>query len=101
EVGGVRRPLRMRSIVGLICLIACENIEQSTIDRLPAFKKRMQWFLDNRKDLETQCSYMREHEGHAHHRRLLAIPSLERLPRVLQRVLDEREFLSPCGIRSL
>jgi hypothetical protein len=104
EVGGhagMRRPLRVRSIVGLICLVACENIEQSTIDRLPAFKKRMAWFLENRSDLARQISYMREHESEAHHRRLLAIPSRERLVRVLRYVLDEKEFLSPYGVRSL
>jgi hypothetical protein len=100
-VGGVRRPLRVRSIVGLICLIACENIEQATIDRLPAFKKRMAWFLENRRDLAQQISYMRKEEGREHHRRLLAIPSRERLTRVLRYVLDENEFLSPFGVRSL
>jgi hypothetical protein len=96
-----RRPLRVRSIVGLICLIACENIEQATIDRLPGFKKRMMWFLENRRDLAQQVSYMREDERLDHHRRLLAIPSHERLVRVLARVLDENEFLSPFGVRSL
>ena len=101
EVGGVRRPMRVRSIVGLICLIACENIEQSTIDKLPAFKKRMAWFLENRGDLAQRLAYMTESEGHAHDRRLLAIPSRERLIRVLSYVLDESEFLSPYGVRSL
>src|SRR5206468_11682125 len=101
EVSGTRRPLRVRSIVGLICLIACENIEQSTIDKLPAFKKRMDWFLANRKDLARQLSYMRAEEQFDHQRRLLAIPSHERLTRVLRYVLDENEFLSPFGVRSL
>jgi len=101
EVSGVRRPMRVRSIVGLICLIACENIEQTTIDKLPAFKKRMAWFLENRSDLAQQLSYMREREGDEHDRRLLAIPSQERLIRVLRYVLDENEFLSPYGVRSL
>jgi hypothetical protein len=101
SVEGVRRPLRVRSIVGLICLIACENVEQATIDRLPAFKKRMAWFLENRDDLAQQLSYMRDDEAREHHRRLLAIPSRERLTRVLRYVLDEKEFLSPFGVRSL
>jgi hypothetical protein len=101
SVEGVRRPLRVRSIVGLICLIACENVEQATIDRLPAFKKRMAWFLENREDLAQQLSYMRDDEAREHHRRLLAIPSRERLTRVLRYVLDEKEFLSPFGVRSL
>jgi len=101
EVGGMRRPMRVRSIVGLICLVACENIEQATIDKLPAFRKRMEWFLENRKDLARQVSYMRGDEQNEHQRRLLAIPSHERLVRVLRYVLDENEFLSPYGVRSL
>src|SRR5438477_3064235 len=101
SVDGNRRPLRIRSIVGLIPLFACENIDQATIDSLPAFKKRMAWFLENRGDLANQLSYMREDPALQHNRRLLAIPSRERLTRVLRYVLDEKEFLSPYGIRSL
>jgi hypothetical protein len=101
SVSGERRPLRVRSIVGLIPLFACENIEQETLDKLPAFKKRMAWFLENRRDLASQLSYMKEDEQHQHHRRLLAIPSRKRLERVLRYVLDEKEFLSPYGVRSL
>jgi hypothetical protein len=101
SVSGERRPLRVRSIVGLIPLFACENVEQETLDRLPAFKKRMAWFLENRRDLAAQLSYMNEDAQHRHHRRLLAIPSRKRLERVLRYVLDENEFLSPYGVRSL
>ena len=101
SVSGERRPLRVRSIVGLIPLFACENIEQETLDKLPAFKKRMNWFLENRRDLAGQLSYMNEDAQHRHHRRLLAIPSRKRLERVLKYVLDENEFLSPYGVRSL
>ena len=62
----------------------------------------MRWFLDNRADLARHISYMKTgNETHAGHHRLLAIPSRERLQRVLQYVLDEREFLSPYGIRSI
>ena len=101
SVDGARRPLRVRSIVGVIPLFACENIEQATIDKLPAFKKRMAWFLENRRDLAGQLSYMREDATLQHHRRLLAIPSRRRLMSVLKYVLDENEFLSPYGIRSM
>jgi hypothetical protein len=96
-------PLRVRSMVGLIPVLACEIIEQELIDRLPGFAKRMRWFLDNRPDLARYTSYMagtsddRTVKGH----RLLAIPSRERLVRVLGYVLDESEFLSPYGIRSV
>ena len=104
HVGDRHVPLRVRSMVGLVPLFACELLEQEVIDRLPGFRKRMQWFLDNRSELAGYTSYLaRPHdaggEGHGH--RLLAIPSRERLERVLRYLLDEREFLSPYGIRSL
>ncbi len=102
ECRGRSWPLKVRSLVGLLPLIAAENIEQETIDRLPGFKKRMRWFLDNRRDLARFISYMvcggKERPGA---RYLLAIPSHERLLRVLRYLLDEDEFLSPFGIRSL
>jgi hypothetical protein len=96
---GVEReiPLRVRSMVGLLPLIAVEVLEQSTIDHLPAFKKRMQWFLENRRDLMSGLTFGTERHGHV----LLALPSRERLVRVLQYMLDEKELLSPFGIRSL
>jgi len=101
HVDGQRVPLRCRSIVGLVPLFACECIDQEIIDRLPGFKKRMQWFLDHRPDLATHISYIREHEDARHSRRLLAMPARDRLVRVLRYVLDENEFLSPYGVRSL
>jgi hypothetical protein len=94
-------PLKIRSMVGLIPLYACEVLEQETLDRLPGFTRRMQWFLENRKDLSRHISYMMPDTGGAHGHRLLAIPSKERLQRVLRYALDEKEFLSPYGIRSL
>jgi hypothetical protein len=95
-------PLRVRSLVGLMPLIAVEIIEQRLIDRLPGFKKRMQWFLKNRRDLAQFISYMesRRKDGPEWHY-LLAIPSQDRLKRMLRYLLDENEFLSPFGIRSL
>ncbi len=101
HVDGRTVPLRIRSLVGLLPLIAVEVLEQVTIKRLPGFAKRMQWFLDNRKDLTNSISYLNiaEHDGHAH--RLLAIPSRDRLERMLRYMLDENEFLSPHGIRSI
>ena len=100
-IDGKAIPLRIRSVVGLIPLIAAGTLEEDLIERLPGFSKRMRWFLENRRDLARQISYMelREEAGHRH--RLLAIPSRERLERLLRYVLDEREFLSPFGVRSL
>ena len=94
-------PLQVRSMVGLIPLLAAEVIEERVINRLPGFRKRMQWFLDNRKDLGDSISYFAKSDNPAHARRLLAIPSRERLARLLQYVLDENEFLSKFGLRSL
>jgi hypothetical protein len=77
-----------------------EFIEDERLDRLPGFAKRTRWFLENRKDLSAQISYLTQ-GAEGSHRRLLAIPSRERLERVLKYVFDEEEFLSPYGVRSL
>jgi hypothetical protein len=95
-------PMRVRSMVGLVPLFAAEVLSDRLIERLPGFARRMRWFLENRADLAHNISYMAapkgaEQGGH----RLLAIPSRERLVRVLRRVLDPREFLSEYGIRSM
>ena len=90
-------PLRVRSLVGLMPLIAVEILEDDVIDHLPAFKKRMHWFLRNRQDLAGQVSFG---EG-SHDHLLLAIPSRARLEHVLRYMLDETEFLSPFGLRSV
>jgi hypothetical protein len=92
---------RIRSIVGLIPLFAVEVLEDAVIAKLPGFRKRLQWFLDNRRDLSQQISYMEADGESGHLHRLLAIPSRSRLERVLRYLLDENEFLSPFGIRSL
>jgi len=100
-VEGAAHPLRVRSLVGIIPLLAVEVLEQDAIKSLPGFRKRMRWFLDNRQDLARHVTYM-ERAGHdSGEIRLLAIPSKERLLRVLRYVLDEKEFLSPHGVRSL
>jgi hypothetical protein len=97
---GTMLPLKVRSMVGLIPLIAVEVLEQDIIARLPGFQKRMRWFLKNRRDLANQISYMQPQNG-PEGRLLLAIPSRARLERVLRYMLDENEFLSPYGIRSV
>jgi mannosylglycerate hydrolase MGH1-like protein/glycosyl hydrolase family 63 len=96
-------PMRIRSMVGLIPLFAVENLEEEDIDRLPGFKKRLEWFLEHRRELAQQVSYRETpvDDGTRHAHRLLAIPSKARLARVLRYLLDEREFLSPFGVRSL
>jgi hypothetical protein len=92
-------PLRTRSLVGLLPLIAVELLDEQRITQLPGFKKRLDWFLAHRCDLARHISYCQR--GGAHGHRLLAIPSRERLARLVAYLLDEQEFLSPYGIRSL
>jgi len=94
-------PVRARSMVGLVTLFAVEVLDNAVIDRLPGFKKRLDWFLQNRPDLAGQIACAVPGMGHATERRLLAIPSRERLQRVLGYVFDEAEFLSPYGVRSM
>ncbi|TMQ50539.1 MAG: glucosidase [Candidatus Eisenbacteria bacterium] len=101
HLDGSHMPLRVRSMVGIIPLFAVENLELNVIERLPGFSTRLRWFLENRSDLARHIAYMesKQHDGHRHS--LLAIPSRERLERVLRYLLDEGEFLSPYGVRSL
>jgi hypothetical protein len=84
-------------------LFTCDVLEDEVVDRLPGFKKRMEWFLEHRKDLAKFISFHETSDdtGHEHTHHMLAIPSKERLVKVLSYVLDENEFLSPYGIRSL
>src|ERR671919_130972 len=95
---GRRLPMKVRSMVGLIPLFAVETLDPSMVDALPGFTRRMQWFIENRPDFREHVDMV---ETPAGVRRLLAIVSRERLPRVLRLMLDEAEFLSPYGIRSL
>lgn len=94
-------PLKVRSIVGLIPLFAVENLEEATIDKLKGFKKRLDWFVQHRKDLAKFITYMSRGDDPKSATSLLAIPSKERLQRVLAYALDENEFLSPYGLRSV
>lgn len=95
-------PLRIRSIVGLIPLLTVDVLFDRTIEKLPAFRKRMEWFLNFRPELAKFMTYMdHEPEGERAGHRLLAIPTKERLLRMLRYLLDEDEFLSNYGIRSL
>ena len=143
--GGCSMPMRVRSMVGLIPLFACLVLEDRVVQKLSGFRKRLVWFLENRKDLSkqvcgscielggggggggkkerfgwrmvsdsrgsllvrqfpppptAQISYVDTvNTGGFFH--LLAIPSKDKLLRVLKYLLDEDEFLSPYGIRSL
>jgi len=92
-------PMKIRSMVGLIPLFAVETLEPEVLDRLPDFKRRLKWFIDNRPDLTENLASMRT-EGRGE-RRLLSIADPGQLRRILKYMLDEHEFLSPYGVRAL
>ena len=96
---GYHTLLRIRSMVGLVPLFACDTLECDLINRHPGFKKRMRWFLENRPDLTEGLASMTD--CGVEERRLLSVVNRPRLERILQRLFDEAEFLSPHGIRSL
>ena len=91
--------LKIRSLVGLIPLFAVETLEPEIIDRLPGFKRRMQWFVDNHPDVPEHIEMTQRSARGV--RRLLSLVNRKQLKRVLSRMLDETEFLSPYGIRAL
>jgi hypothetical protein len=97
-------PLRVRSIVGIIPLFTVTMMDDGVIDRLAGFRKRVNWFVKNRRKQLKHVTYMErdcdEGDGPGGSR-LLAMPSKERLLRILAYLLDEKEFLSPYGIRSM
>lgn len=94
-------PLRIRSLVGLIPLITVQLLYDEQIDALPGFKKRMDWYLRKNQDIHERMSYLEHECENDSGRRLLAVPSVDRLRRILTYMLDENEFLSDYGIRSL
>ena len=93
------RQLKIRSLVGLIPLFAVETLEPEAVDKLPGFKRRMQWFIDNRSEFRAHLDTVAAVGGG--HRRLLSIVNRDQLARVLRYMLDESEFLSPYGVRAL
>jgi len=101
HVDGSMIPLRIRSLVGVIPLIAVEVLDEATIEKLSGFRKRMNWFLENRPDLARFITCMHPRMCFGSPQRLLAIPSKDRLVRMLRYLLDETEFLGTHGVRSV
>ena len=95
---GERLPMKVRSMVGLIPLYAVETLDPGTVDALPGFKRRMQWFIENRPGLSEHIETRSTDDGP---QRFLSLVNRHRLTRVLRYMLDENEFLSPYGIRAL
>ncbi|TFK74071.1 glycoside hydrolase family 63 protein [Pluteus cervinus] len=92
--------LPIRSLVGLIPLYATMVLEPHVLNRFPGFKKRVEWFLDNRPEVSAR-NMANMKAGGKEQRRLLALASKERLTKILEKMLDEDEFLSEYGVRSL
>ena len=99
RVDGSLVPLRVKSLVGLIPLIAVEVLDESLIEQLPTLRRRLEWFLKYRHDLVQHVSFAESDERRQ--KMLLAIPSRDKLEKVLKVLLDETEMLSDYGIRSL
>ncbi len=105
---GDSTPLRVQSLVGLLPMIAVETFKRGRIRKHKGFKKRLDWFLAHRHDLRRTITYMvtdddaEAPEGKVNDELfLLALPSRSRLEKMLKHLLDEREFFSPFGVRSL
>ena len=99
RAGGEHVPMKVRSFVGLIPLFAVEVLEPDTLERLPRFRQRMNWFLHYRPELVAKiCPLAEPGEGG---RIILSVASPCELRRVLERMLDPAEFLSAYGLRSL
>jgi hypothetical protein len=96
---GAASRLKVRSMVGLIPLFAVETLEPEVVDKLPGFKRRMQWFIDNHPEFRDHVEMVTRPGAGV--RRLLAIVGRAQLPRVLRLMLDEAEFLSPHGVRGV
>lgn len=92
-------PLKVRSLVGLAPLFAVETLEPELLEKLPNFKLRMDWFLENRPHLASLVSHW--HEPGVGDRRLLSLLRGHRMKCLLKRMLDESEFLSDYGIRAV
>ena len=103
---GQHIPLRVRSMVGIIPLFTSIILSDHVLDRLPGFRRRMEWFMEHRGDRLKNITFMQrsavaDETRPARGLRLLAIPTRERMVRMLKYLLDENEFLSPHGIRSM
>ena len=96
---GRSMPLRVRSLVGLIPMLAVHVVDQKTLDALPSFTERLRWYRQHRPDLAALVSHWTDHGDN--HTILLSLLRGYRTTRLLARMLDPAEFLSDWGVRSL
>ena len=102
HINGDSIPLKIRSMVGIIPLFTVDILDQRVIDRLPGFKRRLNWFQTRRQVLSNAMTFMQSDGGRkGSPLRMLAIPTEDRLRSILKYLLDEDEFLSDYGVRSL
>jgi hypothetical protein len=92
-------PLRVRSFVGLIPLLAVQALEPQQLEKLPRFRRRIDWFLEYRPHLAAHITPLNERGDHGHYQ--LSIVGRDKLARILARVFDPDEFLSDHGLRAL
>jgi hypothetical protein len=90
---------RVRSLVGLIPLYAIDVLDEAELKDMPIFVTDVHWFIRNRPDLVGQACFIETRDGRR--RDVLSIVDKHQLEKLLMRVWDESEFLSPGGIRSL
>jgi hypothetical protein len=101
-VNGSSTPLKLRALIGLIPLLAVQILDEDPLrPALPDFSKRADWFLAYRKDFIKGVTEFEVRGVEPHRHALLSLPGRTRLERALRYVLDENEFLSPYGVRSL
>ncbi len=92
-------PFRVRSLIGLIPLFAIDVLKEKDLQDFPEFRSDLNWFLDNSRDLVSRCCYTDETRNERRH--ILTVVDQDQLGRILRRVWDPEEFLSPAGILSL
>jgi len=97
--GADTTPMRVRSMVGLIPLFAVEVLDGTLVQRLPQFNKRLHWFLQHRPELARLVSRWMDESDEERH--LLSLLRGHRMKSLLRRMLDETEFLSDYGVRSI
>ena len=98
--GPFAQQLPIRSLVGLIPLFAVLTLEPELINKFPSFRRRLNWFVENRPDVAERNIASLKTRG-KDNRLLLSLVNKDRLVKILKRMLDETEFLSDHGIRSL
>ncbi len=96
---GENVPMKIQSAVGLIPLLAVETLEPDMLKQLPEFSARMEWYLKHRPQLAALISDWKI--PGAGDRRLLSLLRGHRMKALLKRMLDETQFLSAQGVRSV